>query len=305
MTADATAADATPACRTGHRGTAGQGAARTGAGVVRRRDRRPGEARHRARSRRRQAAVHAAPPRGAAARRRQRTTRTVLGSARPLPQHRARRRRPADPGAAGLRAEGRRRMDVAGTHQRQQGRALRPSRGEARRADRRRCCRRSCARRSRRCRSRSRCAGATTTTASPVPLHWLVLLLGNDVVDGEVFGMPAGRNSRGHRFHHDKPVWIGTPGDYVDALRGAKVLVDPDERRARIVREVERPRPRDGGVARIADDNLEAGQLPGRMAERGRLRFRGRRSSPCRRKRWSRPWKPTRSSSRCSTPPAS
>ena len=46
--------------------------------------------------------------------------------------------------------------------------------------------------------------------------------------------------SRGHRFHHDKPVWISTPGDYVDALRGAKVLVDPDERRERIVREVER-----------------------------------------------------------------
>ena len=89
------------------------------------------------------------------------------------------------------------------------------------------------------------------------PLHWLVLLLGKDVVDGELFGKQAGRNSRGHRFHHDKPVWIGAPGDYVDALRGARVLVDPDERRARIVREVERAAASDGGVARIADDNLE------------------------------------------------
>jgi glycyl-tRNA synthetase beta chain len=89
------------------------------------------------------------------------------------------------------------------------------------------------------------------------PLHWLVLLLGNDVIDGEIFGKPAGRNSRGHRFHHDKPVWIGAPGDYVDALRGAKVLVDPDERRARIVREVETAAAHDGGVARIADDNRE------------------------------------------------
>ena len=38
------------------------------------------------------------------------------------------------------------------------------------------------------------------------PLHWLVLLLGSDVVDGEIFGKQAGRNSRGHRFHlHRSP----------------------------------------------------------------------------------------------------
>jgi glycyl-tRNA synthetase beta chain len=87
------------------------------------------------------------------------------------------------------------------------------------------------------------------------PLHWLVLLLGKDVVEGEVLGIAAGRNSRGHRFHHDKAVWIGAPGDYVDALRGAKVLVDPDERRARVVREVEQAA--GDGVPRIDAGNLE------------------------------------------------
>jgi glycyl-tRNA synthetase beta chain len=89
------------------------------------------------------------------------------------------------------------------------------------------------------------------------PLHWLVLLHGGDVVDGEVLGIASGRNSRGHRFMHDKQVWIGTPGDYVDALRGAKVLVDPDERRERIVREVEHAARSAGGVARIDAGNLE------------------------------------------------
>lgn len=71
------------------------------------------------------------------------------------------------------------------------------------------------------------------------PVHWLVLLLGDAVIDGEVFGIRADRMSRGHRFLHPASVWIGTPGDYVDALRAAKVLADPDERRARIVAEVE------------------------------------------------------------------
>ncbi len=89
------------------------------------------------------------------------------------------------------------------------------------------------------------------------PVHWLVLLLGDRVVDGEVFGLKADRMSRGHRFEHPQPVWIATPGDYVDALRAAKVLVDADERRARVVAEVNAAATKAGGTPRITDDNLE------------------------------------------------
>jgi glycyl-tRNA synthetase beta chain len=89
------------------------------------------------------------------------------------------------------------------------------------------------------------------------PAHWLVMLLGKDVIEGAVLGAKSDRMSRGHRFMHDKPVWINQPGDYLDALRGAKVLADPDERRERIVREVERAAGVSGGVARIDADNLE------------------------------------------------
>ncbi|WP_202843705.1 glycine--tRNA ligase subunit beta [Luteimonas saliphila] len=89
------------------------------------------------------------------------------------------------------------------------------------------------------------------------PVHWLVMLLGRDVVEGEVFGIQADRMSRGHRFLHDKQVWISTPDDYVEALRGAKVLVDAQERRARIVAEVEAAAKAAGGSARIDADNLQ------------------------------------------------
>jgi glycyl-tRNA synthetase beta chain len=89
------------------------------------------------------------------------------------------------------------------------------------------------------------------------PLHWLVALFGDDVVELEALGIRAGRNSRGHRFHHDKPVWVQAPGDYVEALRAAHVLVDPDARRARIVEEVETAAKAAGGSARIDDDNLQ------------------------------------------------
>ncbi len=94
------------------------------------------------------------------------------------------------------------------------------------------------------------------------PVHWLVLLLGNDVIECDLLGVRAGRNSRGHRFMHDKPVWIGMPGDYIDALRAAQVLVDPDERRERILREVNHAAASAGGgqntySARIDATNLE------------------------------------------------
>lgn len=89
------------------------------------------------------------------------------------------------------------------------------------------------------------------------PVHWLVLLLGDAVVEADVLGVRSDRMSRGHRFEHDKPVWIGQPGDYVDALRAAHVLVDADERRARIEQQVQSAATQAGGVARITADNLE------------------------------------------------
>jgi len=89
------------------------------------------------------------------------------------------------------------------------------------------------------------------------PVLWLVMLLGKEVVEGELFGIRADRMSRGHRFLHDKQVWLSTPEDYVESLRGARVLVDPQERRARIVEQVEAAAAAAGGSARIDEDNLE------------------------------------------------
>lgn len=89
------------------------------------------------------------------------------------------------------------------------------------------------------------------------PVHWLVLLHGTQVIDAELFGVRSGRTSRGHRFMHDRAVEIAAPGDYVDTMRDAKVLVDADARRARIVQEVEGVARALGGDARIEPDNLE------------------------------------------------
>ncbi len=89
------------------------------------------------------------------------------------------------------------------------------------------------------------------------PLHWLVLLLGDAVVPATLFGIASARESRGHRFHHAGAVSIGHANDYVEALENAFVLVDPEQRRARIRSQVEAAATQCGGVARISDDNLE------------------------------------------------
>lgn len=89
------------------------------------------------------------------------------------------------------------------------------------------------------------------------PVQWLVLLFGDAVIPAELLGVRGDRLTRGHRFMHQGEVSLAAPGDYVDALRAAHVLVDADARRARIVEEVESAAKQAGGSARISEDNLQ------------------------------------------------
>ena len=89
------------------------------------------------------------------------------------------------------------------------------------------------------------------------PMHWLVILFGRDVAPGEVLGFKADRMSRGHRFHHPKPVWLNDAGEYLQALREACVLADPRERRDRVRAEITAAAREAGGNARIPDELLE------------------------------------------------
>jgi glycyl-tRNA synthetase beta chain len=89
------------------------------------------------------------------------------------------------------------------------------------------------------------------------PAHWLVILFGRAVAPGEVLGLKADRMTRGHRFHAPTPVWLSGAGDYVEALRGAFVLVDPHERRERVRAEIAAAAREAGGTARVEPTLLE------------------------------------------------
>jgi glycyl-tRNA synthetase beta chain len=88
------------------------------------------------------------------------------------------------------------------------------------------------------------------------PAHWLVILHGSDILDGEVLGLSAGRISHGHRFMYPKPVHVADADSWLDAMRAAKVLADPAERRQRIHDEIASVTAATGGVPRLNDGLL-------------------------------------------------
>ena len=63
------------------------------------------------------------------------------------------------------------------------------------------------------------------------PVHWVVLLLGEDVIEAEILGVRTGSATRGHRFHHPEAIALRRPADYAAVLRDpGHVIADFDAR---------------------------------------------------------------------------
>jgi glycyl-tRNA synthetase beta chain len=90
------------------------------------------------------------------------------------------------------------------------------------------------------------------------PVHWVVLLFGDEVIAATVMGVTTGRETRGHRFHHPAPITLASPADYAAQLKTAgKVIADFDERRAAIQAQAERVATELNGVAVIKPELLD------------------------------------------------
>jgi glycyl-tRNA synthetase beta chain len=67
------------------------------------------------------------------------------------------------------------------------------------------------------------------------PVHWIILMYGNKVLNAPIMGLAPGNTTRGHRFHCPKELIVPTPNDYELVLREeGKVLADFAERREKI-----------------------------------------------------------------------
>jgi glycyl-tRNA synthetase beta chain len=66
------------------------------------------------------------------------------------------------------------------------------------------------------------------------PVHGVVALLDDQVVQFSLFGVEAGRSTLGHRVHSPGSFDFTTASEYVNALMERSVVVDPGERRRRL-----------------------------------------------------------------------
>lgn len=90
------------------------------------------------------------------------------------------------------------------------------------------------------------------------PAHWLVMLYGDDIVDAEVLGLRANRETRGHRFHYNRPLLLDNAAEYEQKLKEiGYVIADREARRVLIREQVNAEAARIGGHAVIDEDLLD------------------------------------------------
>ncbi|AYA41834.1 glycine--tRNA ligase subunit beta [Xenorhabdus nematophila] len=90
------------------------------------------------------------------------------------------------------------------------------------------------------------------------PVHTVTMLLGRDVVDGEILGIKSDRIIRGHRFMGEAEFTIENAEQYPAILQErGRVIADYEARKAIIKRDAERAAAQLGGVADLSGNLLE------------------------------------------------
>ncbi|MDE9445442.1 glycine--tRNA ligase subunit beta [Xenorhabdus bovienii] len=90
------------------------------------------------------------------------------------------------------------------------------------------------------------------------PVHTVTMLLGSDVIDGEILGIKSDRIIRGHRFMGEAEFAIDNAEQYPAILQErGRVIADYYARKALIKRDAEQAAMQLGGVADLTDSLLE------------------------------------------------
>jgi glycyl-tRNA synthetase beta chain len=90
------------------------------------------------------------------------------------------------------------------------------------------------------------------------PVHWLVLLFGNNTIAARILDTDAGNTTRGHRFMAPQEIQLAKPADYESALRErGKVIADIATRRELIREQVSAAAIALSGKALLSDSLLD------------------------------------------------
>ena len=72
------------------------------------------------------------------------------------------------------------------------------------------------------------------------PLHWAVVLFGEETIETDILGVRSGHCTRGHRFHNNQDLPLVQPSDYESVLKEqGRVIASFDKRRDLIREQVE------------------------------------------------------------------
>jgi len=88
------------------------------------------------------------------------------------------------------------------------------------------------------------------------PIRWVLSILDNEQVPVRIIDKDSSNITNGHRFSTQNIV-ISNPDEYVNKLRDAKVIVDQDERKAKILELTKIEADKLNAVTKISDDLLE------------------------------------------------
>ncbi len=89
------------------------------------------------------------------------------------------------------------------------------------------------------------------------PIHWILALFDGTVIPFSVEHVKSDSLTRGHRFLHPESFAVEGLQDYLDGLRRACVIVDPEEREELIRSEVQEAARQGGGKPLKSEDLLE------------------------------------------------
>ena len=90
------------------------------------------------------------------------------------------------------------------------------------------------------------------------PVHWIIMMLDDQVIDGEILGVKSGRSTMGHRFHHPDAIIIQTASSYAEQLQQqGHVIADFEARRAEVKSQAEKSAQKVGGVVVIDNEFLD------------------------------------------------
>ena len=90
------------------------------------------------------------------------------------------------------------------------------------------------------------------------PVHTVTMLLGDELIEGEILGVASGRTIRGHRFLGEKEFDIQHADQYPQLLREkGSVVADFNERKAEILAKSQAKATALGGIADIEESLLE------------------------------------------------